>query len=187
MLVKSDDLWQNVDSVKALFPQRKCVLLVRDPRDNALSISHKDFGPRDVYMAARFTNRQMDVYRREAERRPEDGITVQYETLLDDPMSFARAFAAKFGFAVPSDAAERLDRLRIRSDNSQKWRRLSTRDLAACEWVLERHLRDFGYPLSGRPLAQPSLIERIMHRLVDDVRRVPQKLGREVRSLSGRS
>lgn len=187
MLIKSDDLWQNIDSLKVLFPRRRCVLLVRDPRDNALSISRKDFGPRDIYMAARLTDFQLKLYRCEADRSLQDSIIVQYETLLDDPMRFACAFAGQFGFTIPPDAADRIERLRIRSENSQKWKCLPSRELAACEWVLEQHLRDYGYPLSGFALKRPSLIERLTHRFVDEARRVPQKLGRHVRSLSGRS
>ena len=184
MLVKSDDLWQNIESLGLLFPRRKVIFLVRDPRDNALSISHKNFGPCDLFQAARYTERQLRLYSREAARRPQDAISVKYETLLDEPISFVQEFAARFGFDVPMEAVDMLERLHIRSDNSQKWRRLSSRDLSACDWVFRRHLQDFGYPMSGHVPEPPSLPGRFGRRVNDLLRRVPQKVGRVVRSLT---
>lgn len=187
MLVKSDDLWQNIEYLNALFPDRRCVLLIRDPRDNALSVSRKEFGPCDLFRAAQYTDRQLRIYRHEAACRSAETLPVKYEMLLGDPIRFVSAFAAQFGFCVPEDVEERLEQLKIRSDNSQKWRKLSPTDLAACEWVLQPHLQDLDYPLSGHLPARPPLVERVRRFCIDLKRRASQKGGRIVESLKDAS
>ncbi|HEX6986720.1 MAG TPA: sulfotransferase [Planctomycetaceae bacterium] len=173
--VKSDDLWQLLDHLGPMFPNRKLIHLVRDPRDNALSVTRKNFGPRDLFVAAKFVARQLDAYRREAARQPEGCVTVTYESLLAEPWVFITEFSERFGFSVPPDAAQAVDSLGIRQDNSRKWERLPKRDLTACEAVLERDLRDFGYGLSQPQVRAVGRAEAAGRHLRDWALRVPQK------------
>ena len=45
MAIKSDDLWEYIDAIDDVIPNRHVILLTRDFRDNLLSVAGKNFGP----------------------------------------------------------------------------------------------------------------------------------------------
>jgi hypothetical protein len=68
MAIKSDDLWETIDRIDAVLPNRRTIFLTRDFRDNLLSVAGSDFGPIDPLHAARYVKHQVSVYEREYAR-----------------------------------------------------------------------------------------------------------------------
>ena len=71
MAVKSDDLWEQLDRIDSVIPNRRIVLLTRDFSDNLLSITKKDFGPIEPFVAARYVHGRFLRYEQEFKRTPE--------------------------------------------------------------------------------------------------------------------
>jgi hypothetical protein len=63
MAVKSDDLWEHIGQMDLLMPNRRVILLTRDFRDNLLSITKKDFGPLEPFVAARYVSHRFALLR----------------------------------------------------------------------------------------------------------------------------
>lgn len=174
--IKSDDCWQHLDEIPRVLPERRYILLARDPRDNALSIINKDFGPRTIYTASHFVRHQLELYLRETGRFPELSLIVKYESLLESPEQFVERFATFSGISPTEQAHTLAQDLNIREANHSKWMRWSRHELAVAETVLRESLErlDYGMQTDGR-LPLP-LREIARYRLRDVARRVPQRL-----------
>lgn len=184
MAIKSDDIWEHGGAIDRILPQVRFVLLVRDPRDNVLSIIDKPFGPRDVYAAALYVRKRLDEYVTITERHAPDVLCIRYETLLTDPHSFVDQFSRSFGLEPLDDVEAELSKLNVRAGNHGKWRTaMSARDLELCEWVLGPLLDRFGYVRGSSPIEAPSAFERGLRHARDIGGRVPQKLGAMARNL----
>lgn len=173
--IKSDDIWQTIDKLDCVFPNPKVFLVVRDPRDIALSICNKTFGPCNPYVAARYVRQRVDIYRNEAQKRPDDTLIVRYETLLAEPERVVQEIQSRFGLEPVNNWSHKLQQLRIRSNNVDKWRRLSTPMLAACEAVLADSLQEFDYAMCGRTRQDGTAARVALWRIEDVRRRLSQK------------
>lgn len=174
--IKSDDCWQHLDRMSAVLPNRRYIYLVRDPRDNALSIMNKDFGPRTVYTAAQFVKRQLRAYSREVQEYPDHAMTVHYETLLSAPHRFVEEFSEFAGLESSVSSTELPELLRIRSANHSKWKKLSPRDIGTLESQLKNELLEYGYEL-GTNISTPLQMRQIAgYRAKDILLRFPQRL-----------
>lgn len=71
--------------VFAVWPDARVVVLVRDARDVALSITGLPFGPNNPYSAARWWSRGIRAGMDAQRSRPEQVLTVRYEELVADP------------------------------------------------------------------------------------------------------
>jgi len=177
MAIKSDDLWQRIDRIDSVLPNRRIVLLTRDFRDNLLSITKKEFGPVDPVVAARYVKTRFNRYEAEYRRTPPaHRLHVRYEELLEDPDGFVARFAQHFGTQPPDRTPPSVDRTRIRSNNMRKWKSLGPRDLACCEGILEHELQTYGYGLASAQPVAPGRAAWLLARARDTVKRVPQKL-----------
>jgi len=174
--VKSDDLWARMPYAETLFPQRRYILLVRDFRDNAMSIRAKPFGPQNIYAASIYVKDRFQVYRAEAEKHPELSFTTTYETLLTEPKRFVSDFSARFEMEPAADVDRAIEDLAIRSGNRDKWKQLSPRQLAVAEAVLKDELNQFGYETAGDRRQDLTTWQRVRWRAGDYARRVPQKI-----------
>ena len=175
MAVKSDDLWEHIDRIDTVIPNRRIVLLTRDFRDNLLSITRKDFGPIEPLVAARYVHDRFVRYEREFNRAPDENrLHLRYEDLLAAPHDVVERFGRHFGLPLAPGAHASLDRLRIRQNNMRKWGELDARTLSGCEAILHDELLRFGYGV-GDPLA-PTAAEWALAAGRDVVRRVPQKV-----------
>lgn len=173
---KSDDCWEHLDSFDLVIPNRKVVLVVRDPRDNANSIMFKDFGPRTAFAASQFVNRQLELYLSEVDRRPHDAIVVNYETLLSSPLEFVDRFSSFSGLTKPADSQSRLDDLGIRVSNFDKWKKWPEKDIAISESIFAERIDRLGYTRHCDAPAPISAAAALGQRFADVCMRVPQRL-----------
>ena len=176
--IKSDDIWRHVSDFDAILPNRRLVRLLRDPRDNALSITSKDWGPRNVLCAAKFVADQASIYDHEVASHPEHSLVIKYEHLLMETASFVERFAEQFD-ALPRDGwRDRLQKIGIRSENRQKWRSLPTATLEHLESRLGPLLSGHGYDRATPDGNRPSPMQMVAWRVDDIARRLPQKIAK---------
>ena len=176
MGVKSDDLWQHLDAIDTVIPNRRVVFLTRDFRDNLLSITRKDFGPVEPLIAAQYVHDRIERYEREFDRTPEDyRLHVRYEDLLAAPHTFVERFGGHFGLAPAVNGHAAVERLSIRRNNVSKWGELDSATLARCEAILHAELERWGYGVGDGAVA-PTVGAWVLARSRDVLRRVPQKM-----------
>ena len=178
--IKSDDIWEQIEHIPAVFPKRKYFLLIRDPRDNALSICNKNFGPCNMYVASEYVKQRMDIYRGETDRNPDDTMTITYESLLSKPTDVVEQVANRFGFELPDNWEAGVDELNIRATNFNKWKALPPKILSACEFMLQDTLREYGYDIMNSPPKQGTPAQIEMWRTDDTRRRAAQRVRRTV-------
>ena len=177
MAIKSDDLWEHIDEIDAVLPNRRIILLTRDFRDNLLSITKKDFGPVEPLVAAQYVKERFAYYDAEFRRTPpEHRYHVRYEDLLEAPEAFLSGFCRHFGLEGDDQSPGIVDKSRIRRHNVKKWAGLDRRELAHCEAILGDQLRAYGYLPECAPLV-PGPSAWFLARSRDTVKRIPQKLG----------
>jgi len=175
--LKSDDLWERMDRIDSLLPNRRYILLVRDFRDNALSIMNKDFGPKDIFAASEYVAHRFNIYRDAIDRHTEPSLTVKYETLLTNPREFVTEFTKSFGLDPVQDWEQRLDEFPIRTNNFNKWQQLPQETLAVCETVLKDQLTAFDYELGTSADVRLSPSQQTARRIKDRIIRIPQRVG----------
>lgn len=176
MAIKSDDLWESIQHIDTVLPNRRIILLTRDFRDNLLSITKKDFGPIDPIIAAQYVKKRFSHYAAEFRRTPPDlRFHVRYEELLETPDSFVERIGRHFGLTEGSSPPE-VDKGRIRRNNVRKWAVLSPSTLAAVEAILREELESYGYGTETKGTAAPGAGTLLAARVRDTVHRVPQKL-----------
>ena len=176
MAVKSDDLWQHIDAIDRVIPNRRILLLTRDFRDNLLSITRADFGPIEPLVAAKYVHDRFTRYEREFDRTPEDyRLHVRYEDLLAAPHAFVERFGRHFGLAPALNGHAAVERLPIRRNNVSKWGELDSATLARCEAILHAELERYGYGVGPGTIA-PTAGTWALARSRDVLRRVPQKM-----------
>jgi len=177
MAVKSDDLWEHIDRIDTVIPNRRIILLTRDFRDNLLSITRKDFGPIEPWVAARYVHDRFARYEHEFNRAEEaHRLHVRYEDLLATPHDVVERVGRHFGLTLASGGRAALDRLSIRKNNTRKWGDLDARTLSGCEAILRDELIRFGYGVGDA--AAPTPAAWALARGRDVLRRVPQKVAK---------
>jgi hypothetical protein len=180
MAIKSDDLWETIEAIDDVLPNRRTLLITRDFRDNLVSISDKGFGPIDPVRAAVYVRQRLGPYAAAFQRAGRNGYHVKFETLVTTPRQFLEEFSEFSRLAPTVDLDAAVKKLRIRPAKTQKWRRLSSRQLALCEGILQQELAAFGYePASDAPV-QPDRAALLAATARDIAWRVPQKFRRLV-------
>jgi hypothetical protein len=183
MAVKSDDMWEHIDQMDEVIPNRRVILLTRDFRDNLLSITNKDFGPVEPLVSARYVAHRFARYEHEYLRTPEaHRLHVRYEDLLAAPQEFVVRFSQHFGLSLAPNGQEGVDRLKIRANNVKKWLSIDRETLDGCQGILREPLLRYGYEkhLEAEP---PDALTWTMARARDVVLRVPQKISKLSRRL----
>jgi hypothetical protein len=176
MAVKSDDLWERIDAIDAVLPNRRLLLITRDFRDNLLSVAGKEFGPVEPLCAAEYVKRQIARYAAEYRRTGDRALHVKFETLVSSPEVFFQEFTGHFGLSPVADPRTAAQQLRIRPNKTQKWRSLSAEQLAWCEGLLQQELLEFGYVPVSSPPVLPGRRARLSARARDVLKRLPQKV-----------
>jgi hypothetical protein len=92
-----------LDEVFAVWPDAQVVVLVRDARDVALSITGLPFGPNNPYSAARWWSRGIRAGMDAQRRRPEQVLTVRYEELVADPPGVVEQVCEHVGLGYKSE------------------------------------------------------------------------------------
>jgi hypothetical protein len=176
MAIKSDDLWENIEAIDDVLPNRRIILITRDFRDNLLSVSGKDFGPIEPLAAAQFVKHQLSYYAPEFRRAGSSAFHVKFETLVSAPRQFFEEFTSHFQLAPTIDPDAAVRELRIRPNKTQKWKSLSSRELAWCEGILYDELLEFGYTPESPDRVLPGRRALMAAAARDAIKRVPQKL-----------
>jgi len=186
MAIKSDDMWEDIDRIDAVLPNRRIILLTRDFRDNVLSVSNKDFGPIEPLIAARYVKRQFAIYEAEYRRTcPAGRYQLRYEDLLESRFDAVRALSLHFRLPLVEGWEASLAALRIRRGNTEKWRGLPPCLLGNIETMLTGELRRYGYCFTDHAASPPTRQAWAMALASDAIRRVGQK-GRHVAKRLGR-
>ena len=161
-----------------LFPEARCIHLVRDGRDVAFSpfLAPKAAFWRKIYFnddrigswrghamsqrayrahghvfnAARWVN-SVTLGRAHGAMLGERYLEVRYEALVADPPGELSRLAAFLGVEPPSPALACAD---VRSQSVGKWRQRPAREVEEVRAVLEPTLAAFGYPWDDRPPGQ---------------------------------
>lgn len=83
---------QYLGVIRSLLPHSKCIVVIRQPLDLALSLLRVDWGPNDFESAVRYTKSYISRWEIMRSRVPPSFyLTVVYEDLLSDPVpNFAR-------------------------------------------------------------------------------------------------
>lgn len=184
MAIKSDDLWEDIDRIDEVLPERRIILLTRDFRDDLLSVSKKDFGPIEPLVAAEYVKERFAHYEREYLRTPSGHrYHVRYEDLLESPVAFMHALSAYFGLQPSPGGETAVQGQKIKRGNVKKWMALEPEQLAHVEAMLDGELRRYGYePTCDHP-PLPDGATLMKARVRDAIKRVPQKAERLVKRL----
>ncbi len=163
-----------IDEIKADFPDAQFIHIVRDGRDMAIDISQSvSMRPCSVLMGAQYWQHYVTAIRDSFTRLdPADRYEIKYEALCADPKAELSALCEFLGEEFDSAM------LRHHESNSTKaWaanaqhgstgrpitteycelykRRLPERDVRVLEGAIAELLREYGYPLCGKPQALP--------------------------------
>ena len=174
--LKSDDIWENINLLPEIIPNYRVLLLIRDPRDNAISITNKNFGPCEIYHASHFVRKRMDAYIGLADRAPGRAMSVKYEDLLSDPIACVKRLEGFVGAQITPDVEKQIESLNIKRDNHQKWKKLPLEDLAASEAVFADLLSRFDYERGTTGEWTASSLSHVRRAIKDKMMRVPQKI-----------
>ena len=178
--IKSDDISTYFGQLDDdFFPPQKHILLVRDPRDNALSIVNKNFGPCVLYCASLYVKEKLLLHEREMQKKPKSGLVTHYETLLQNPKEFVENFSKQFNIEPVGDLSE----LDIRKGNFNKWMRLSEHDLEICETVLKDEILRFGYELKTNGNFKFSQKDLLLWRSTNFAKRITQRVNAQFGNL----
>lgn len=185
MAIKSDDLWEDIDHIERVLPNRRVILLARDFRDNLLSVSKKDFGPIEPLKAAWYVKTQFAHYQTEYRRTPPaHRYLIRYEDLLESPLSVVCGLSAHFGLPRIAGGERAVEALNIRRNNVRKWSTLEARTLGHVEAVLREELTAYDYGLTVGGAELPGAGIWAMAAASDSLKRVAQKGKHFVKRLS---
>jgi hypothetical protein len=145
-----------------------------------VSISDKPFGPIEPIRAAAYVKQRFAPYAAEFRRAGRNGYHVKFETLVTTPRQSLQEFSEHFQLAPTVDLEAAVQGLKIRPTRTQKWRRLSSRQLAWCEGMLQRELEEFGYVAESEAPVLPGRPALLAATASDISWRIPQKIRRLV-------
>jgi hypothetical protein len=162
----------HVQELAQVWEDARFVVLVRDGRDVALSLVGVPFGPNNVWAAARFWARGIDLGQ-DAEKRLGDRVlTVRYEDIVTDPGTHVQRLCEFLGLDFDGDmlAIEQTDSSKVLKDQAGwftnvwaginqsavgKWKKeMSPRQQRVFDQVAGPQLEAMGYqrtPSEGRP------------------------------------
>jgi hypothetical protein len=197
----------HVDTLIAIWPDARVIVLVRDGRDVALSLRRMPFGPNNAWAAAEWWARGVRAGSAAQQRYPDNVRTVRYEDLARDPAGQVPPICAFLGLRYDADMLDlaRADRSRIVADQVSWFPTLfdGINTKAVARWQAEMPVRDqaifaslagdelarLGYPVPTRPVPRPSRRRAELYRRHNELMRnvnfirlrVFQEHGRELR------
>jgi len=117
-----------LDEVFAVWPAARVVVLVRDGRDVARSITALPFGPNNPYSAARWWSRGIRAGLQAERLHPRQVLTVRYEDLVADPPGLVRQVCGHVGLGYNSEmlAIERSSPEKIIAGQAEWFAELAT-------------------------------------------------------------
>lgn len=176
MAIKSDDIWEMIDALDEVLPNRRVILITRDFRDNLVSICGKNFGPIEPICAAKYVKERITKYAAAYRNSRDRALHVKFSTLVNSPRQFVDDIARHFQLTPTADPDEVIAAFPFRKGKIDKWRALPPDQLEACEAILYDELLEFGYePVSKAP-RPPSRSDLVAAAVRDTIKRAPQKV-----------
>jgi len=184
----------HLDKLVEWWPDARIIHLVRDGRDVALSLFGRkhDFSVYNIYYAAQYWQKYVDVCREQGCRLPPGQyLELRYEDVLNDKDAAMRTVCDFIGEPMPLSApqvvglsAASRQLKTVNRNNQQKWRQaLNTWQIRVFESEAGATLEQSGYPLMTSPRRLPLPI-RAFYRLHNKlVIRLYRTLGRNRRKL----
>ncbi len=159
----------HLDKLIDWWPDARIIHLVRDGRDVALSLFGRkhDFSAYNVYYAAQYWQKYVDVCREQGRRLPAGQyLELRYEDVLNDQAAAMRTVCDFIGEPLPGEVphpASELDEASrqlktVNRNNQEKWRRaLNAWQIRVFESEAGATLQQSGYPVltSTRRLPLP--------------------------------
>lgn len=192
---KSTFMIEHIDSVRAVYPNARFILLVRDPRDVAVSAKKSVFSPCHPYLSASLWAKQQRIGWQTMQRFPEQFLLLRYEDLLQDSaaqlqslchflqvnweeglLTFFQRDEAQHSSSL--SASWRKTNQAIQSNNFNKWKRqLTKREVALVETACGDMMQAFGYQrtMHNLPLS-------VVQRQVIQLKELRYRIGVEKRS-----
>ena len=166
---KTPDYLADMPTLLRIYPQAKFIHIYRDGRDVAISWLEKQFGPRNLYVAAEMWRDRVIAGRRAGATLPSSQyLEVRYASLLEQPETVMRTICEFLGEPFCPDVlrpnlawrgrpshnrgqVEESIAEEILRDNAGKWKtRLSSSEIELFESVAGELLSTLGYGTSGR-------------------------------------
>ena len=178
---KSTFMIKYIKETLSVYPKAQFILLVRDPRDVAVSARKSVFSPCHPYLSAKLWNEQQALGRAaEAQLEPSQLYVLRYEDLLVDSEvvlhqicdflkleftpSLLRFFEQKEAkkSANLSESWGNTARPILKNNHQKFHTELSPKDIATVEKVCQDNMQHFGYALTSDPdtLKQLSISRR---------------------------
>lgn len=166
----------HLDKLIEWWPNARVIHLVRDGRDVALSLFGRqhDFSAYNIYYAAQYWQKYVDVCREQGSRLPADQyLEIRYEDVLNDKDVAMQAVCDFIGEPLPDEAlqpqaglGEASRQLKtVNRDNQNKWRRtLNAWQIRVFESEAGATLLQSGYPVMTSTRRLPIPI-RALYRL----------------------
>jgi hypothetical protein len=159
-----------------LYPDASFIHVIRDGRDVALSVFERQFGAKNVCIAARHWLKYLEAVERFRRTHPEARVLdVRYEDLLEQP---ERVFESLIDFLHISDSDGLSSRIgyalrdELKAGNSQKWKtRFNPDEQRRFEAVSGAALERYGYERVALDALAPGIIEWVYWMADDLVRR----------------
>ena len=167
---KSTFMVHYVDEVRAVYPDARFILLVRDPRDVAVSARKSVFSPCHPLLNAELWDHQQQIGLRLLERLPPEAITLlRYEDLTAAPEDTLRALCTVLGEEFEPDMLrffegreaktgaglsrswENTGRPVIRNNSQKFLKALSPAHILTIEAVCAETMAAFGYTPTRAP------------------------------------
>ncbi len=150
----------------SLFPQAQFLHVVRDGRDVALSMLRAGFGGANIYRVGVAWRKQMLLVRQFLEPLPAgQARTIQYESLLADPVKTLDTIRAFLGIADDPSLTVGIAgdvHLQIRATNTNKWTvAMRPAQQRLFETVAGDQLQRAGYPILHEPRGALTLPTRL--------------------------
>ena len=186
----------HLDKLIEWWPNARIIHLVRDGRDVALSLFGRkhDFSAYNIYYAAQYWQKYVDVCRGQGGRLPASQyLEIRYEDILNGKDAAMRSICDFIGEPIPdmaiqpkygiADSARQLKT--VNRNNQEKWRAgLSHWQVRVFESEAGETLRVLGYPLITTPRRLPLPI-RAFYRLHNALAiKLYQLIGRNRRKLN---
>jgi hypothetical protein len=136
----------HVDHLLALWPRARCVVLVRDGRDVALSLRKLPFGPNNAWAAAPWWARGIRAGEQAQSAHPDSVLTVRYEDLAQGPRDVVPRICDFLGLRYSEEmlALEEADPSKIVPDQASWFPTLfdGINTTAVARWQREMSVRD---------------------------------------------
>lgn len=94
---------KNVDDILKLFPHAKFIHIIRDGRDVALSLIAREWGPNNIYCAAKHWKSYVSAGLRANEKLGDSCLQMKYEDLLAHPKETMQKVAKFIGIEYTDD------------------------------------------------------------------------------------